>query len=275
MTDRSTLETRIGVAISNGSASSDALIELIAEASAAAEAAEQAATAERNKALDVVASPDVGAAHAAVAAAALSRDRLAATVPRLRQRLSEALSSEHRARWLGDFQRVEKLRDQAAAKFARQCPEHLAALVGLMREADAVDQEVSRVNSTAPGNERRLRGVELHARNLTEFSTTQPSISQTVRLPDYQRPDQISWPLPQPHFAVTFAQSMVMPRDVRHSADWWRASEADAAARREIAERREIEQRAADAQARADYERTLLKAEEEREARAQAARRRG
>jgi hypothetical protein len=68
---------------------------------------------------------------------------------------------------------------------------------------------------------------------------------------------------------------MVMPRDIRHSPDWWRAAEADAAERRQLAERREIEQRAADAAARAEYERGLLKQEEEREARAQAARRRG
>jgi hypothetical protein len=160
------------------------------------------------------------------------------------------------------------LRDQAADKFSRQCPELLANLVGLMREADAVDQECMRVNSTAPGNERRLLGVELHARGLTGYSSTQPSISASIRLPDYQRPDQMAWPVPQPDFAATFAQSMQVPRDIRHTADWWKAAEADAAERRQLAERRAAEQHTADAQARAEYERTLLKNQEERERRA-------
>jgi hypothetical protein len=274
MTDTAKLERRIASVIGNGSASSAALTELIAEVAAAAAAAEQAAADERTKALDLTLS-DIDTAHAALAAAELSRDRLQAVLPRLRQRLSEALGAEHHQRWYSDYLRVEKLRDQAADKFSRQCPELLANLVGLMREADAVDQECMRVNSTAPGNERRLLGVELHARNMTEYSSTQPSISQTVRLPDYQHSGQMAWPVPQPDFAATFAQSMVMPRDARYSADWWKVAEQDRLERQQLAERRAAAQAAADAQARAEYERTLLKNQEERERRALEQRRRG
>ena len=86
--------------------------------------------------------------------------------------------------------------------------------------------------------------------------------------------DEIAWPVPQPDFAATFAASMPVSRDIRHSADWWKASVADAAERRQLAERRAAEQHAADAAARAEYERTLLKNQEERERRAQEARRR-
>ena len=197
-------------------------------------------------------------------------------LPRLRQRLTEALSGEAHARWFSDFERIEKRRDAAASKFAEAYPRLLAELVTLFREADAVDHEASRVNGSAPTNERRrLLCVELHARNLTEFSTTQPSISQTVRLPDYQHSGQMAWPVPQPDFAATFAQSMQVPRDIRHTADWWKAAEADAAERRQLAERRAAEQHTADAQARAEYERTLLKNQEERERRALEQRRRG
>jgi hypothetical protein len=276
MTNQHTLEQRITSAISNGSASSAALTELIAEVAAAAEAAEQAAAAERERALDLTIS-DIDTAHAALAAAELGRDRLQAVLPKLRQRLSEALASEAHARWFDAYLRTEKLRDQTAEKFARLCPELLAGLIGLMRETDAVDQECLRINSAAPGNEpRRLLAVELHARHLTAFSTSQPSISATVRLPDYQRSDHMAWPVLRPNdLAVAVAESMKPPHDLRFTNRWWEAAEADAAARRQIAERRAAEQHAADAARRADYERGLLKLEEERERRAHEASRRG
>jgi hypothetical protein len=250
-------------------------MELITAASAAAEAAAQAATAARERALDLTAR-DLDTAHTTLVAAELTRDRLQAVLPKLRERLTAALSSEAHARWRNDYERTEKRRDEAAARFARQCPELLANLVGLMREAEAVDQECLRVNGLAPANEpRRLVGVELHARNLTSFSSAQPSVGATIRLPNYQHPDQMAWPLPQPDFAASFAASMPMPRDIRFTDQWWRASEADRLERQQLAERRAADQHAADAERRAEYERTLLKQEEAREVRAQAARRRG
>jgi hypothetical protein len=275
-TNNNKLERRVASVISNGSASSAALTELIGEVAAAAEAAAQAAADAREQALDVTATADIGAASAAVVAAELTRDRLAATVPRLRQRLSEALSSEHAARWRNDYERVEQRRDAAAAKFAEACPRLLAELAALFRNNDEIDAECSRVNSNAPSGEaRRLRGVELQARGMTEFTSTQPSISATIRLPDYAHSATAAWPLPQPHFAATFAAMTPVVRDIRHTDRWWEAAEQDAAERRQIAERRAAEQHAADAARRAEYERGLLKNQEERERRALEQRRRG
>jgi hypothetical protein len=270
------LEKRVVAALSDGSASSNDLMELIAEARAAAEAAQQAAAAERDRALDVTATADVGAASAAVVAAELYRDRLQAVVPRLRQRLTEALGAEAHSRWLADYQRVAQRRDAAAAKFAEACPRLLAELVALFREADAVDQECSRVNSTAPAAEPRLVGVELSARRMDGYTATQPSLSATVRLPDYAHSDTMAWPVLRPNdFAVSFAESMRPPHDIRFTSEWWRAAEQDRIERLQIAERRAAEQHAADAARRADYERGLLKLEEESERRAHEARRRG
>jgi hypothetical protein len=270
MTDSNAkLEKRIASAIGNGSGSSGDLIELIAEASAAAEAAAQAAVAERARALDLTAS-DLDTAHAALATAELSRDRLQAVLPKLRMRLTAALGSEAHARWRGDFERIEKRRDEAAAKFAEACPRLLAGLAGLMREAAEIDGECMRVNSLAPANEpRRLVGVELTARNLTEYSGSQPSIGQTIRLPDYQHSAELAWPPTQEPFAASFAATMRVARDVRFTDRWWEAAEADAAERQQLAERRAEQQHAADAVARAEYEKTLVKNEEERERRAQ------
>jgi hypothetical protein len=278
MSSDNKLETRIASSLGNGSApSSAALMELSAETVAAAEAAEQVAVAARERALDVVASPDVGAAHGALVVSELYRDRLQAVLPKLRMRLSEALAAEAAERWRADFERVEQRRDPAAVKFAERYPQLLAELVALLRECEAVDQEALRVNSLAPAAEpRRLRSVELTARGLTEFSTSQPSISTSIRLPDWERSDQMLWPVLRPNdFAVAVAESMKPPHDLRFTNRWWEVAEADRAERLRLAERRDAQQQADAAQARADYERTLLKAEEEREARAQAARRRG
>jgi hypothetical protein len=272
MTHQPTLEHRISSAIGNGSASSGDLVELIETAQRAAEAAATDATTARDKAtLDL--GTDVGAASAAIAAAELRCARLQAALPRLRNKLTEVLEAEHRARWRADFERVEKRRDESADKFAKQCPELLAALVELMREAATVDADCQRVNSLAGSGEPHLRGVELTARRLDSFNT-QPSISASIRLPDYEHSASMMWPPPQQHFAAAFAAATPVMRDPRFSDDWWRTAEIDAAERRQLAERRAREQEAASAQAREAYEKSLLENERERERRAHAARRR-
>jgi hypothetical protein len=268
-------EQKISLALTNPNIGSTDLIELIAEVGEAVVAAEKSAAAEKAKALDLVASPDSSKAHDAVVAAELTRDRLRTILPKLRSRLAEALATEQHERWLVDYQRVEKLRDQAADKFARQYPELLDNLVALLCEADEIDKECARVNSSAPsGEHRRLDCVELTARGLNVFTRAQPSIAKTIQLPEWEQSSTLAWPPPQPSFAATYAAAMKPSFDPRYSADWWKVLEQDNAERRQIAERRAAEQHAADAAARADYERTLLKNEEERERRAREARRR-
>jgi hypothetical protein len=262
--DTSKLEQRIASSLSNGSASSDALMELVEDTVAAAAAAEQDAAAERDRALDLTIAPDIDKAHAALVAAELRRDRLQAVLPRLRQRLSEALGAEAHARWFAVYERTEKLRDAAAAKFAEHCPRLLAELVTLFRDADAVDQEVSRVNGSAPsGERRRLLAVELQARAMTDFSI-KPSITATIRLPDWDT-GQIIWPVRSDDLAVSVAMAMRPPHDIRYTGEWWKAAEADNAERRRLAERRAAEAEAEQAAARQRYEARLL--EEEKRAR--------
>jgi hypothetical protein len=267
MTHQPTLEHRISSAIGNGSASSGDLVELIETAQRAAEAAATDATTARDKAtLDL--GTDVGAASATIAAAELRERRLQAALPRLRNKLTEVLEAERHARWRADFERTEKRRDAAATKFAKACPELLAGLVELLRETATVDTACQRVNSLAGSGEPHLLGVELTARHLDAFSSVLPSISATVRLPDFQHSATMMWPPPTQPFAAAFAAATPVVRDIRHTSEWWRAAEADAA------ERRAAEQDAATAQAREAYYEQMRKAEEDRERRAVEARRR-
>jgi hypothetical protein len=270
------IEQKISSALANPNIGSTGLTELITEVAEAADAAEKSAAAEKEKALDLVSSPDIDKAHETLIAAELTRDRLKTILPKLRNRLAEALATEQYARWQVDYQRVEKMRDQTAEKFAHQYPELLDNLVALFHEAEEVDKECARVNSSAPrGDHRRLDCVELTARGLNKFTHSQPSIAAAIQLPEWEQSSTLAWPPPQPSFAATYAASMKPSFDPRFSADWWKVLEQDNAERAAITERRIAEAEAEQVASRQRYEASLQQQEKERECRAHEARRRG
>jgi len=268
------IEQKISSALANLNIGSTDLTELIGEVAEAADAAEKSAAAEKEKALDLIVSPDIDKAHETLVAAELTRDRLKAILPKLRHRLTEALAIERHARWLTDYQRAEKLRDQAAQKFARQFPELLDNLIALLREANEVDRECGRVNSSAPnGEHRRLNLVELAARGLSKFTRSQPSIAATIQLPEWQQSSTFAWPPPEPSFAAAYAAAMKPSFDPRYSADWWKVLEQDNAERAKVTQRRQAEAEAAQVTSREAYEASLQQQEKDRERQAQERRR--
>ena len=74
----SSLEERIISALDGNDVGSQYVMELIAEVEAAVATAAQNVEAERTKAIDIVQSPNVEAAHRTVAEAVLARERLRA-----------------------------------------------------------------------------------------------------------------------------------------------------------------------------------------------------
>jgi hypothetical protein len=82
------LEQQIASALSSDT-TSDVIAHLITEVETAIIAADKAAEAERDKALDPLASPDPVKARAAMEDATFTRDRLRTVLPRLQQRFSE------------------------------------------------------------------------------------------------------------------------------------------------------------------------------------------
>jgi len=89
---------------------------------------------------------------------------------------------------------------------------------------------------------------------------TKPSISQTIRLPGYEHSDQMAWPVVPPNdLAASYAALMRPSRDIRYTADWRQAAEADRLERLQIAECRAAEAEAAKVTSRTEYERTLIK----------------
>jgi hypothetical protein len=227
---KQTLEQRVAAILTNDNASAAELSELIREAESAAQTADQAVEAERAKAMDVVRSPNVEAAHRAVAEAVLVRERRRALFAAAAMKLSEAQAAEAQERWLVEFNRVKEKRDEAAAAF-RRYRELSQEIVHLFALAADVDREIDHVNASAPyGVDQRLRHVENEARNI-EFSGDCPSLAATVELRDWDNSGRMLWP--RRHFgslAAEFAQSMVMPTVGAR----WSEPETEAARRREI-----------------------------------------
>ena len=108
----STLEQRIASALSEEIASTD-VATLISETEAAIVAADTAAEAERQKALDPVLSPDPAAARAAMEQASFARDRLRTVLPKLQRRLQQLEAAEYAAGWVLDFTRAPPTREES------------------------------------------------------------------------------------------------------------------------------------------------------------------
>jgi hypothetical protein len=254
------LERRITAALDNGHAGSAELAEFITEVEVAAEAAAQTAEQERAKSLDITASFDVSKALEAVGTAELRRDRLNNILVRLRSWLEETMARESRERWLERFQRVEKLRNEAAERFAK-VPELIEELLTLFEAAAATDRECSRVNAACPSGERRwLKSVELTARGLTDFSTHQPSLLQVTQLFGWDNSGQKLWP-PQTPFDQS-ALAAVLPApvlDPRYSADWWKVQQATNTERAKTEEKWADEEGERVAESRRRYENSLLR----------------
>jgi len=205
------IEQRIAAMLSATDAKSDAIASLIEEVETAAREADEAATKAREQALDPAVVVDVVKVGAAVASAALARDRLQAALPRLQQHLKEAREQEYTEQWREDYAAVKAKRDGLVAEVRERYPQLVDEMVGLMTRMAETDNEVDRVNSAAPyGDHPRLRSVELAARGVDRLTQPDISISQELRLPNLHRGSGplYAWPPPQPSFAVQLLHAM-------------------------------------------------------------------
>jgi hypothetical protein len=254
----SSLEQRTASALGNAAISSVDLADLIPQTEAALTTAEAKAKAERERALDPIASPDAAEAERAAWVAELNQDRLRSSLFRLQQRLVEVETAEHAAQWQATYEEVEAERDALTKEFSEKYRKFTNELCDLFRRVMEVDEECSRINSqAAAGEHRRLLGVELTARGLKNFGISDASIMETVRLPNWTNSDQMAWPPPRTPLAALVAAAMTPPHDLRYTGDWAAAREQDKS-RRAAAETRWGEEEAARQEAsRTAYEASL------------------
>jgi hypothetical protein len=153
------LESRVAAALTSDNMPSGDLEMLIGEVETTAAAFDTAAREQRERAVDILATPDAHAARERALTAELNRDRLRNAIPQLQAKQAAALRAEYHEKWLSKYRRVEAKRDAAAEKFARY-PELAAEIRELLQSAEEVDREVSEVNGSAPdGEHRRLAKV--------------------------------------------------------------------------------------------------------------------
>jgi hypothetical protein len=127
----------------------------------------------------------------------------------LQQQLKQAREREYTAAWREDFERVEGKRDELAAEVREVYPSIVERLLDLLARIPAIDQEVSRINGSAPpGVPARLRPVEQKARGVNYFGVSGAwqsngllALATDLKLPKFEDDGnsyQCAWPPRQP-----------------------------------------------------------------------------
>lgn len=197
------LEERIATALSSNVPSAE-VAALIVELVAAVSKSDDAAAAERVTGGDPAALREPESARAAIRPDDAFYDQLRNALPQLKARLAELQAAEYAKSWEKDYERVSAQIQEAARKWT-EYPKLVAQLIDIL-DTTAIDQEVSRLNNSAPKSEqRRLRGVELTARKLEDFSRYHPSVAKGVQLPELQHSYKMAWPPPPPSLAAAYA----------------------------------------------------------------------
>ena len=94
------------------------------------------------QALDPAVVVDAAKVGAAVASAALTRDRLQVALPRLHEQLKQAREREYVAAWREDYAAVKAKRDAMAQQLRERYPAIVDELVTLMTNIAITDKEV-------------------------------------------------------------------------------------------------------------------------------------
>jgi hypothetical protein len=211
------LERRIIAALSAADITSNELAVLINETEIAV--SDAVAKVELERALDISSSPDSAATHRVLTESEFVRGRLRLSLPELQEKFAAAREQEDMAQWEQEFLRIQTVRDKGAENFAR-LPKLIDDIISIFHEAKAVDEQCSTVNGSAPpGEHRRLVGPELHARGLKSFSRANPPMAKGTTLPDWLQSEKMLWPIRESFYPFAPA-----PQDIRHTADWHRAS---------------------------------------------------
>ena len=222
-----TLEQRIAAALGDDAITSTALAALFGEVQTAIADAQASAEAAKTRALDPTID-DPAAARVQRDDTIYRLERLRAALAPLQARYTELRAGERRARWRADYAEVKAKRDATAEKLQAIYTELTEQLIDVLEQAKQVDEEVARINSTAPNGEHdRLLDTECAARGVNGVGPNSAlSLLTELKLPRFSAPGW-AWPPPAP---VLTAEMVVPAAMLRHPGDNWAAHQKEAKA---------------------------------------------
>ncbi len=234
------LEKDIVAALGDENATAASLGELVSRTEAAITEADVAADAARVAFLDPIVEPDAHRAKAKVEATTFVAARLRTLLPRIQDRYREVEADEDRAEWEIDFRALAGERNELAKELKTTYPAAVATLVDLFARVADLDRRLSQLHQTRPSAAKGyLLSAELVARELTEFSRDEPSITRDLKLPDWSESNKLAWPPSAPTAGLVLATAVAPAFDRRYSADWYQALAEDTK-RRKLDERQRI-----------------------------------
>jgi hypothetical protein len=197
-----TLEQRIANALNNTNVSSEALVALLAECEHAIAAADRAVAKAKEDAFDPCIYPDAKAARELIDDTTFQANRLRTIQPRLERRLRDVCEREQADAWIERYNRLKPVRDQLAEEFAEA---YAAApqIADVLTRISELNGEIQRLHLDRPNNVNLyLHSAEAVARGGLDFDGT-ASVSQRLSLPNFEHPEQLLWPRPQPAVDVS------------------------------------------------------------------------
>ena len=190
----------------------------------------------KEQAYDPSACPDPSAARQMLEDAIFRANRLLTLKPRLQLRLEKAAAAETQREWAANYRRVTA-KVEAVAELWKKYREHVAAILEMIRESQAVQVEIDAVNRSAgAGEPRRVLPPEQITRGITDFSiaVSTPSVAANLKLPDFDYPAQYIFPPPQRIDPSLYAP---IPFNPRFSPEWFTVVEAEQKKQQERAAR--------------------------------------
>jgi hypothetical protein len=219
-----TLFQRITDCLNDQQAASVSIVALMRECEAGAEQADLAAAQAEQELYDPIkATDDPAVPFGDRQRAEVRAARLRASLQPLQRHLDAAYVREQHQRWYEAH--LAKKADEAelAERFVREYFECSTKLAKLFRDCAVHDASISEINQMAlAGEPRRLRPIELAARNLGGFSIATPSIMKTCVLPDFDQSDRTLWPIRETVDPSLYAMSNIHRSPFEGTGDWWR-----------------------------------------------------
>jgi hypothetical protein len=211
-----TLIDKIVAALSE-TITSEAIGTLLIELSTGIQEASAALARVRERGLDPLEVLDANVARGMIETATFELERLQALLPRLQNRYAEIRASEEAAIWDREYNEAERRYLCLAEELASLYIAHAEPLVDLFRRIVETEEKYGYLNATAPqGEHRRLKNIELLARQLDSFSRDMPSILKDCTLPVWTNSSEKMWP-PKP---VSMATRLGMSSPWHPLGDW-------------------------------------------------------